>query len=255
MEKVLLILVDGMRPDAIAQCGNPFLPSLMKETTHTLNARTIMPSVTLPCHSSLFFSVLPERHGITTNLWMPPVRPIDGIADVVSKAGKKAAFFTNWEQLRDLSSPGHLVCSYYLNAYVAEDTDKRVTDKAMEFIADVKPDFVFLYLGQTDVYGHKYGWMTEQYLDMVGKASANIQRIFNAVKEEYNVIVTADHGGHDRIHGTEMPEDMTIPIFLHGPRFEAGRQLTDASILDIAPTIIDLMGLQKPSEWEGKSLI
>jgi hypothetical protein len=40
-----------------------------------------MPSVTLPCHTSMFRGVTPERHGITTNTWTPQVRPVPSIID------------------------------------------------------------------------------------------------------------------------------------------------------------------------------
>ena len=69
------------------------------------------------------------------------------------------------------------------------------------------------------------------------------------------IIVTADHGGHDRMHGTEMEEDMTIPMFYRGPAFEKGKQLENISLLDIAPTIADLLGAMPSPEWEGRSLV
>ena len=68
-------------------------------------------------------------------------------------------------------------------------------------------------------------------------------------------IVTADHGGHDRTHGTDMPEDMTIPLFIRGKEAEAGKKLEEASILDIAPTVAKLLGVRKPRDWEGKELL
>ncbi len=74
--KVLLILVDGMRSDSLAACGHPYIPRLQRECTSTLQARSMMPSVTLPCHMSLFHSVPPARHGVTTNLYVPQVRPV-----------------------------------------------------------------------------------------------------------------------------------------------------------------------------------
>ena len=52
-----------------------------------------------------------------------------------------------------------------------------------------------------------------------------------------------------------MDEDMTIPQFYIGENFEPGKVLTDVSILDTAPTIATIMGLEKPREWEGKSLV
>ena len=66
-EKVVLILVDGMRPDGMLKCGHPFVEELMKKSSYSLTAKTVFPSVTLPCHMSLFHSVDPDRHGVTTN--------------------------------------------------------------------------------------------------------------------------------------------------------------------------------------------
>jgi type I phosphodiesterase/nucleotide pyrophosphatase len=71
--------------------------------------------------------------------------------------------------------------------------------------------------------------------------------------EEYTAFVTADHGGHDRIHGTELPEDMTIPLLVYNPHL-APEEITDASILDIAPTITNLLGVAPDKEWEGHVL-
>ena len=62
-EKVILILTDGMRPDALTSCGHPFVEKMKEMSTYTLGARTVMPSITLPCHMSLFHSVDPARHG------------------------------------------------------------------------------------------------------------------------------------------------------------------------------------------------
>lgn len=254
-EKTLLILVDGMRPDSIPKCGHPFLSRLMQKSTYTMQASTVMPSVTLPCHTSLFFSVDPERHGITTNDWTPPVRPIVGLADLVAKYEGKAGSFYNWEQLRDLARPGSLDCCYYESLQSFPDSDMRVTNKAIDYIEESAPDFVFLYLGVTDEAGHTYGWMTEKYMEAVAEASACIEKIYEVVKKDYSVIITADHGGHERAHGLNIREDMTIPLILSGSHFESGKILAKANIKDIAPTIASIMGLPKPREWEGISLV
>ena len=254
-QKFLLILVDGMRPDGLLQCGHEFLPNLTGTASYSLNARTVLPSVTLPCHCSLFFSVDPERHGITTNLWMPPVRPIDSLIDAVAKAGGKTGSFYNWEELRDLSRPGSLSCSYYIGMKGLEgQADDMVTDRAIAYIQDQAPDFVFLYLGRTDEAGHEKGWMSEEYLRAIHRASACIERITSRLPAEYSFVVTADHGGHGRMHGTELPEDMTIPIFFQGRDFAPGKELSGLGIKDIAPTILTHMGIPLPREWEGRAV-
>ena len=84
--KVLLVLLDGMRPDAIGDI--PQVQAMIREGASTLEAQTVFPSVTLPCHVSLFHSVDPMRHGTTTNTYMPQVRPINGLCEVLKMNGK-----------------------------------------------------------------------------------------------------------------------------------------------------------------------
>ena len=52
-----------------------------------------------------------------------------------------------------------------------------------------------------------------------------------------------------------MPEDMNIPVILMGKAFKEGRQIQNADIKDIAPTVTALLGVNANSEWEGKSLL
>ncbi len=252
-EKVILILVDGMRPDGMMQCGNPFAQKLIENSTYTLNARTVMPSVTLPCHMSLFHSVDPDRHGILTNTYVPQVRPVKGMFDVFEEADKKCAFFYTWEELRDLSRPDHLHTALCINQHMQADTDIKITDAAIKYINEEAPDFLFLYLGETDeVGGHDCGWMSEQYMKSVSKALSCVEKLQGAISEDYTIILCADHGGHDRSHGSDMAEDMTIPVVLCGKPFQKNKEITDISIKDIATTIASLLEVKPAKEWEGK---
>jgi arylsulfatase A-like enzyme len=73
--------------------------------------------------------------------------------------------------------------------------------------------------------------------------------------DEYSVIIMADHGGHDRAHGSTMPEDMVIPLFFYGKDFPQGKVIEeDISLLEIAPTIAKLLGVSAEPEWEGKAM-
>lgn len=257
--KVVLILVDGMRPDAVLTCENSYLRDLRAEATHCFSTDTVFPSVTLPCHTSLFLGVDPTRHGITTNFWMPPVRPIDGIFEVVNRVGKKCAMFCNWQQLRDLGRPDSMSMAYLYRQ--SQDTqtewanEDRMTEMTIDYIKSEEPDFIFLYLGCVDEVGHRTGWMNEEYLQTVSHAGECIKRVVDSLPENYQVIITADHGGHDRSHGTEMPEDMTIPLLCIGTAFEKGKALEKANIKDIAPTIAKLLNAQPAIEWAGTSIV
>jgi arylsulfatase A-like enzyme len=73
------------------------------------------------------------------------------------------------------------------------------------------------------------------------------------LSREGHVLLHSDHGGHDWTHGTDQPEDMTIPWILSGPRVRSGSTLdAPVSLLDSAPTVAHLLGLPAPLEWEGR---
>ncbi|MBQ2738436.1 MAG: alkaline phosphatase family protein [Clostridia bacterium] len=253
--KVILISIDGMRPDGLMGCGNPYIQKLLSESSYTLSASTVFPSVTLPCHMSMFHSVRPERHGTTTNTYMPQVRPIAGIFEALKQYGRTCCMYYGWEPLRNIGRPGSLVTSRYISAYSEAHVDGLLTDAAFEYISAKKPDFCFLYLVDTDeIGGHDNGWMTDAYLGCISYAIDCAKRMIEAFGDEYTVIITADHGGHDRSHGTDSPEDMTIPMIFRGKRFTPARELDGVSILDIAPTVADIIGVPPAREWEGRSL-
>ena len=96
--------------------------------------------------------------------------------------------------------------------------------------------------------------MSEQYMKSVSKAWDCIEKLHKSLPEDYTLIVTADHGGHDRSHGTDLPEDMTIPVCFCGPAFTPGAKLENVSIKDIPTTIAKLLEVPRVKEWEGRQL-
>ena len=252
-KKVILISIDGMRPDGLKSCGNEYLSVLERECAYTYKGQSMNPSVTFPCHFSMAHSVTPQRHGMLTNTYVPEVRPVMGIFEKIQSLGGVSAMFYGWEPLRDIARPGALKFATYINAYTEESGDTALTDAALGVIARHKPDFVFLYMVETDEKGgHDNGWMSEEYLRRISIAIDNVKRVIEAYGDEYTVIIMADHGGHDRSHGSTMPEDMTVPFFFRGADFSIGEVPDGVTLLDIAPTIAKIMGIPPEAEWEGK---
>lgn len=256
MNKVVLFLVDGMRPDGLQQARTPVMDKLMGSGAFTLNAQTVMPSVTLPCHMSLFHSVLPERHGVTTNIYTPQVRPVPGLFEVIHLAGLKAVMFHSWDELRDIARPGSIHTSFYLkDSQDPEGSgDTSLIDVAVQWFSKNDFDFAYVYLGFTDNVGHAYGWMSERYLQAIEHADTCIGRVLESLPANTTILVTSDHGGHDQTHGTPSSEDMTIPFIMAGEGILKG-ELEDVNITDIAPTITKWLELKPPKEWIGRALI
>ena len=129
-EKVFLILVDGMRIDAPDACGNDYVVQF-KTKAKLLAERTVMPSVTLPCHMSLFHSVTPQRHGILTNTYVPQVHTVEGLVERLKAAGKTSAFYYSWQLLRDLCRPGNLSFGLFYEMYTYPHVDRLLTEEAI----------------------------------------------------------------------------------------------------------------------------
>lgn len=251
--KVLLVMVDGMRPDALKDV--PLAQKFLKHSAYTLEAQTVVPSVTLPCHVSLFHSVTPARHGTTTNVYAPQVRPIRGLCEVLVSAGKKCAFFYDWEEVRDLSRPNSLEFAYFRRGRSIgyDQTCRILTAEAAKYLTENEVDFTFLYFGCADMAGHHHGWMSDEYMKALKDSWECIDLLYRTLSDDYTIIVTADHGGHARNHGTEMPEDMIIPVIVFGRKMAPGILPENTSIMDIAPTVARFLGVEADEEWEGKS--
>lgn len=251
---VVLIMLDGVRPDALDVAACPHLRAFRARGAATMAARSVMPSITLPCHTSIFHSVPPQRHGVTTNDWMPMARPLPGLVEVAAAAGRSCAFFTNWEQLRDLSRPGGLRYSYFRDGSEKDPAaDEWVAEEAARVIGPQAIDFSFVYLGTVDQAGHNYGWMTDGYLAQLERVDASVGVLLAALPLATLVLAQADHGGHDRTHGTASPEDMTIPWMLAGPGVRPGFTIdAPVSLLDTAPTLAYALDLVAPAAWEGR---
>jgi predicted AlkP superfamily pyrophosphatase or phosphodiesterase len=255
---VLLISVDGMRPDGLLQANTPTIDRLMATGTYTLKARTVMPSVTLPCHTSMLRGVDVPRHGITTNIFTPLARPVPSLFDAAHSAGLRTGSFYNWGELRDLAHPQSLTMDYMIQASHRPHGDRYVADAVSQHVGTEEFDFVFVYMGCTDTAGHDHGWMTDTYIDTISEADECIGQILESVQQagrESIALVMADHGGHERSHGTEMDEDMTIPWILSGSGIPKAELNGQVRIFDTAPTLAALMGLTSPPEWDGTPVI
>ena len=232
MKKVILILIDSLRADAFKMVNEKADFDLLKESTYCLETQTIMPSWTMVCHYSLFHSIPSEKHAILDNDYMPQLRATNGLFEALSVAGKKCAMFYSYENLRDIVRPGFNAFSLYIRQSLYGRQDNELTNRAIEEIKRYGFDFSFLYLGWTDIEGHKTGWMSDVYLDTATNAVNCVKQVLDALGDEYTIVLMADHGGHGRSHGSAAPEDMTIPLLFMGNGIEKGKKLENASLLD-----------------------
>lgn len=254
MPTTVLVVIDGLRPDALVLANCPQIDDLLARSSYTLQASSVMPSVTLPCHMSIFHSVPPARHGITTNEWQPMARPLPGLIDQARAANLHTASFYNWEPLRNLSLPGSLNFSYCRdNVYIDLEADRVIADEAVRYIGSDAPDFAFVYFGTVDTIGHRHGWLSEEYLSQIERVDGALGVLLDGLPADSTILLLSDHGGHERSHGTDSAEDMTIPWIISGPGIQRNYEITTpVSLLDTAPTLARVLGFVPHRDWEGR---
>ena len=97
--------------------------------------------------------------------------------------------------------------------------------------------------------------MGEKYLEACRQSMEEVEMLVDRFKDDYTIIFTADHGGHERIHGTREESDMRLPLIFIGPDFTPGPMDHTPFITAISPTIPKLIDAASAPEWEGYSMI
>lgn len=251
---VLLISIDGLRPDALMQGATPAIKALMKEGSFSLSARTVFPSITLTSHVSMMTGVSPARHHVLWNEWEPARGPLTvrTMFDVARDAGFSTAMFAGKAKFKHFEN-GKRFDAFAVPAY--EMT--AVTDAAVSHILAHRPNLIMVHLAEPDGAGHAHGWMSREQFEAIARADVAVGRLLDALDEagiasQTAVLLTADHGGHARTHGTASDVDMTIPWIAAGAGVRAAGALAQPIFTcDTAATAMALLGLKVPADWEG----
>ena len=130
-----------------------------------------------------------------------------------------------------------------------------VCDKCVEHIKSGKYDVIILNFANCDMVGHT--GVFEAAVKAVETVDTCVGRVVEATREMGGIaLITADHGNAEEMSkgdGSPMTAHTTnlVPFILVG----ADAKLHPGRLADIAPTILDIMGLACPEEMDGKSLI
>ena len=194
--------------------------------------------------------------------------------EVVSKAGltqlriaetEKYAhvtfFFNGGEEKQYPGEDRILVPSPKVETYdqKPEMSAYEVTDKVVEALENDKYDAVILNFANTDMVGHTGS--LEAAIKAVEAVDECVGRIVKVIEEKKgNLIITADHGNAEQMIDYKTGEPHTahttnpVPIILitDNPSYKLKE---NGKLADLAPTMLELMGLEKPQEMTGESLL
>ena len=265
VRRVILIVLDGLRPDAIQTLGLSHVARLAVRGASTLRGTTVAPSVTAACMASLLTGVRPDAHGVQSPRFHIPrrrgrTRPLPR---VLAEAGYPSSGFmcrVPW-LMRGIARriAGRLgVETTGFHGTHASD----VLARAALALRAQRRGLILLHWPDCDDAGHDHGWMSEPYQRAAYGLDNTLGRLLDGVDlsptSDTMVVAMADHGGGGAVptnHDSAHPLDRTIPIVLAGGGIVPGSLRDGAHLLDVPPTILRALQVPIPNSYEGRPLV
>ena len=260
-KKTLIITWDGCRPDGLAQADTPWLDSQKSMGIFSDTGRTTMPSGTQPCHASLFYGADPSLHHVTDNFDYP--KAPDGyktLFDMARESGLHTGAYVGWVGvLYTYGHPYSTVSSRFSSIQwdgnpAKDDSIENYLNGAIRYLNEEKPDLAHIYFELPDMAGHRYGWMSPEYITIINYTDDMTKRLLEGADDDYSIFIFTDHGGHNFIHGTDCDEDMNIWFFAMGEGIQENKTLGAFNIMDIGATVVDYLGFKNDPRAHGKIL-
>ncbi|MBN8208527.1 alkaline phosphatase family protein [Bacillus sp. NTK071] len=257
-ERVMMIVIDGMRKERFQEANTPFLDSLKKNGTEYSQMETVYPARTVVCFSSMMTGTYPIEHGIKSNMvWKLGVK-VETIFDSLRKVGKSGRLL-GIAHLVDAMGEDVDTVTAVMNNDVA---DTKIMEGARQIMLDKNPDFFAVQLIGTDQTGHARGVLYDDYIQKIEEADKLVEEYVGWLEqqgfmENTTLIVCADHGQADGIggHGHLDEGERYVPFFMNGPSIAKGKIIEDKhSLTSVAPTVAHLLGAPIPSHSRGAIL-
>ena len=131
-----------------------------------------------------------------------------------------------------------------------------VTGRLVERIRKKAPDLIVLNFANGDMVGHT--GVYDAIVEAVKTVDACVEKVVTAARAAgYDVLICADHGNADNAVNADGSPNTAhslnpVPIIVVSNRV---KNVRDGVLADVAPTVLDLMGLEKPAEMTGTSLV
>lgn len=210
-DRVILISIDGFRPDYLGKGRTPVMDGLVEDGAFG-PMRPSFPSVTFPNHYTLVTGLHPDHHGVVSN------RFNDADLGVFTMASKESGFWAEGEPIwisaeragvrtGTMFWPGSEAENHGLRPSLWTAYDKAVTGDArvdqilswLDLPEDRRPRLATLYFDIVDTAGHWYGPDAEETAAAAAEVDSSIGRLVDGLKmrglyERTMLVIVSDHG-------------------------------------------------------------
>jgi len=215
-KKVLIIGIDGCRPDALQQANTPNIDALQAQAVYSYYALNDDITYSGPGWSAMLTGVWSPKHGVTDNSFagsdyenyphfIQRVEEYDSDLYTVS--------ISQWHPINNNILAGD--ADYTYNAI----NQMQVTSIARTQLTDEDPDVIFLHYDNVDHAGHSTGFSPSNgsYISSIESVDQQVRLVLNALEgrptypsEDWLILLSTDHGGQGNSHGGTSIEEETI---------------------------------------------
>ena len=264
IERVIVVVLDGVSSDAVWLYGLPNLERLAARGAFAANARTVTPSITAAALTSLFTGVPPRVHGIESDRFGMPRDPasLSPLPGELMRHGLPTSTF-----LAELPRAYRGIAERIVSRMGVRSATFRgagaaeILMYARDSIETQRSGLMVLHWPDADRAGHAHGWLSPAYELAVRKLDALLGLLVAVSGVESDpatlLIALADHGGggaRANDHDSNDPHDMTVPLLVLGGQVRRMRIARPVSLLDVPATVLWALGLPIPPSYCGVPL-
>ncbi|MDX2148679.1 MAG: alkaline phosphatase family protein [Planctomycetota bacterium] len=256
VRKVLIIGVDGMRPDAMLAANAPNFDALIAQGAFSSVCQAEDITISGPCWSTIVTGVHRNKHGVTGNsfagarydLYPHFFKRLQEVCDA------RTVSIVNWSPINTQ------ITQQNADVIISGVSDANVAANCASVLASSNPDVIFLHFDEVDGAGHANGFSptVPNYLAAIERTDTYAGQVLAAVRarpsyasEDWLVIVTSDHGGTpDGSHGQNIPEHRNTPLIVSGLSSARGTTIPPGSTLaDVPATVMTFLGVPINPAW------
>ncbi len=290
-KSVLLISIDTLRADRLGSYGyqaaqTPVLDALAARGLRFDQAATTVP-LTLPAHTSLLTGTFPPFHGVRDNGSFYVDDSMTTLAEVLKPRGYRTGGFVGafvldgrWGIAQGFD---HYFDEFDLSKFemsvgleAAQRPGREVVDHALAWLAEDRahPFFAWVHLydphspyAPPEPYRSRFPATAQGAYDgEIAATDAEVGRLLDALEasgqlDSTIVVVLGDHGEMLGDHGEQQhgffvyDAAARIPLIVAGPGVPARAVTDQVRIVDVMPTVLELVGIETPAEVQGTSLM
>src|SRR5262245_48968540 len=157
IDRVMIVSIDGLRPDLLLLAEMPRVRGLCKSGSFSFWAETTPEAYTLPCHVSMLTGTPSEMHGVTWNRYIEQsYSRVPTLFEVARQGGRSTAMVSGKMKFIALLKPDTID-----HCFLPPDepvSDREVAERAESILHRHRPQVMFVHLPGVDTVGHESGW-------------------------------------------------------------------------------------------------